>query len=425
MVVYEVRVSLLGIEPEVWRRVRVPGDLRLSEVHFLLQIIMGWTNSHQHEYVGADRKRYGSAEGHELLPGVLNESQYRLSSLISEPGDGCLYIYDFGDDWSHEIVLEAVVELEEPDEPLWCLGGQGACPPEDCGGVPGYFDLLEQLKDSDAEGHQDVVELYGEDFDPEAFDCTVFNQSVTGGRSRNGEMMNPEEVEEQMRLLAELQDFLHSDELPESTMSLFMLDGFFAALAIHPVTLMPNQWLPYVWDISGAGQQPGFISKAQVEKGLGLMLSYMNFVVDHLSESSDEYLPLFEFMQIESEEERMKLSMDWAVGFMVGATIDKHVWERTFGDEEGADLLMPFIVMSGFLDEKKGVDPVKKAELRKELIDEMGDYVLDMQEYWAPMRRDFLAGRSLARAAKAQPRVGRNDPCPCGSGKKFKQCCGK
>lgn len=425
MVVYEVRVSLLEIEPEVWRRVRIPGDARLNEVHIVLQMVMGWTNSHQHEFVGADRKRYGSAEEHDLLPGVLNERQYRLSSLIREPGDKCLYIYDFGDEWAHEIVLEAIVELEAPDQPVWCLGGQGACPPEDCGGVPGYFDLLEQLKDSDAEDHQDVVELYGEDFDPEAFDCTVFNQSVTGGCSRNGEMMKPEEVEAQMGLLAELQDFLHSDELPESTMSLLMLDGFFAALAIHPVTMMPNHWLPYVWDITGAVQQPGFISKAQAEKGFGLMFSYMNFVFDHLSESADDYSPLFETLEIESEEERMKLSMEWAVGFMVGAMIDKHVWERTFGDEEGADLLIPFIVMSGFYDNEAGSDPVKNAELRKELIEEMGDYVLDMQEYWAPMRRDFLAGKSLARAAKAQPRVGRNDPCPCGSGKKFKQCCGK
>ncbi len=425
MIVFEVRVSLLGVEPPVWRRVRVPGDFYLRMVHLALQMVMGWENCHLHEFVAADRKRYGALDGDEVQEGVLDENSYRFSDLMREPGERCLYIYDFGDDWVHELVLEAIVEVEPQDEPMWCLEGSGACPPEDCGGVPGYFELLAQLHDSSDEEHDAAVALLGEGFDPEVFDCNVFNEQVRGKFSMDSEMKVPEEVRDAREFLSSLQDFLMSDAVPDSAMSILALDGFFSALAIYPVTIMPNQWLPVVMDMSREGKQPEFASKAEAETGMGLLFSYMNAVVRQLTDDPFGYMPLFEDMQIDSDEEAMLAAEDWASGFVLGAMIDQNVWERTFSDEEGGLLMTSFAAMSGLFDEETGSSQEELADMKEELMDELGDCVRDLQEFWAPWRRQYLAQQSAGRTVKAAPHAGRNDPCPCGSGKKYKQCCGR
>jgi uncharacterized protein len=425
MLVFELRVSLLGAEPAVWRRVRVPGDCRLPMVNLVLQMVMGWENRHLHEFVSADRKRYGEVDGVELQPGVLDEKGHRLSELIGEPGDRFLYIYDFGDDWVHEVVLEAVSDVEGEDEPMWCLAGEGACPPEDCGGVPGYLELLGDLLDHDSVGYVEAVELLGEDFDPEAFDCAVFNKAIAGKFAKHNKMNSPEAARDEMELFMELQDFLDSDAVPESAMSIFSLEGFFAALAIHPVTVMPSTWLPFVWDMSCAGHQPEFSSKAQMEKGMGLLFSYMNSVVRQFSDAPDEYVPLYELLQIDQDERRILAAMDWAVGFMLGVMVDEEVWARTFSDEKGQKFLEPVIALTGFPDKQSGSGDDKRSDDKEMLMGMMGDCVLDMQAFWAPWRREYLAQQGIGPTPKAKPRAGGNELCSCGSGKKYKQCCGK
>jgi len=425
MVVFELRVSLLGAEPGVWRRVRVPGDFELRMFHLVLQMVMGWENRHLHEFVSADRKRYGDFDGYEPQADELNEKLFLLSDLVSEAGDRCLYLYDFGDDWAHEVVLEAVSEIGPEDEPVWCLGGEGACPPEDCGGEPGYLELLEQFSDLDSVGHDEAVGLLGEDFDPEAFDCSTFNKRISGMFATPGDESPSDEVDEEMQLIMELQEFLESDAVPESAMSVVMLDGFFAALAIHPVTIMPSAWLQFVWDMSGEGHQPEFASQKDAERVMGLLLAFMNSVTSTLTEVNAEYVPLFQIVPVESGEEAMLASMDWAGGFMLGAMIDEEVWVKTFSDEAGRELIAPFVIMSGYTDEGSGIDQDRQDEIREELIDEMAECVLDLQEFWEPWKKEYLARNGSGRTARAQHRVGRNEPCPCGSGKKYKQCCGK
>ncbi|AOS83456.1 hypothetical protein BIU88_04450 [Chlorobaculum limnaeum] len=426
MLVYELRVSLLGAEPAVWRRVRVPGDTHLRLVHLVLQMAMGWENRHLHEFVSADRKRYVDFDGSEPQADELDENMYTLKDLVSKPGDRCLYLYDFGDDWTHEIVLETVSEVEvDPAEQFRCLAGQGACPPEDCGGVPGYLELLEKFNDLDAVDHDEAVVQLGEVFDPEAFDCAFFNERVSAMFASHEEMPPSGEVDEEMGALMQLQDFLASEELPDSSMSIVVLDGFFAALAIHPVPIMPSAWLPLVWDMSGAGHQPEFASRKEAEKVTGLLFSYMNSVTQSLADGSADYETLFEILEIESGEERMLAAEDWATGFVAGAMIDQEMWTRTVSDEAGGELLWPFVIMSGLSDEQSGISEEKLAEIRATLIDDLNECVLDLRDFWAEWRREYLPKPGAGRTAKAPPRVGRNEPCPCGSGKKYKQCCGK
>ncbi|NTW54437.1 MAG: hypothetical protein HGB15_06720 [Chlorobaculum sp.] len=110
---------------------------------------------------------------------------------------------------------------------------------------------------------------------------------------------------------------------------------------------------------------------------------------------------------------------------MLGAMIDQEVFVRTVDDEEGREHLSPFVIMSGFSDKESDLSEARRYEIRRGLIGDLGDCELDLQDYWEPWRKEYLAKNSAGRAVKAQPLVGRNDPCPCGSGKKFKQCCGK
>lgn len=425
MFVYDVRVSLLGAEPPVWRRFRVPADARLSLVHSVLQLVMGWENYHMHEFVASDRKRYGMVDDAYAGREVLDEQDYPFSALLGKQGDRCLYVYDFGDHWVHELVLESVSELRPEDEPVLCLEGAGACPPEDCGGVPGYAALLGSLRDRTDSEHADAVELLGEEFDPEAFDCDEFNDEIKEMCQNEADKLAPEAVSEAMGVLMGLRDFLEAEGMPESSMSVMSLNGFFSALAIHPVTVMPNTWLPWVWDISGAGRQPEFASQQDVEKGMGLLFTYFNAVARQLTDDPEGYEPLYEELEIEPDEDRMLAAEDWASGFMLGAMIVEAVWSRTFADEDGRLVLAPFAMMSGLFDEAAGGDEEQLAKMKEELVDELGLSVLDLQEFWMPWRQEYLTRQDTVRPERAAVRIGRNELCPCGSGKKYKQCCGR
>ncbi|NTV01820.1 MAG: UPF0149 family protein [Chlorobiaceae bacterium] len=429
MVVYELRVTLLDAAPPVWRRVRVPGEYRLSMLHSVLQMVMGWENRHLHEFVAGEdgqQRRYGVADGDDAGAEVLDERQERLSGLVRELGDRFLYVYDFGDEWRHEVVLESVAETdgEGDDALLRCLDGAGACPPEDCGGVRGYCLLLDGLRDlTDREEHNAAVELLGEGFDPDAFDCGDFNEAVELAFSGDADEDDDPEEQEQLALVLELQKFLQSDTMPESAMSVIELDGLFAALAVYPVTVQPSAWLPLVWDMTGKGEQPKFASRAEAEGVMGLMFRYYNTVVQQLAGEPLEYIPLFEEVAADDEEELMLAAEDWAVGFMFGAMIDPEVWQRTREDDEGFGVMMPFLVLSGMLDDE--VDDRSLAQMKEEYLDLLEERVRELGEFWRPWRQAYLARQGAGRTLRAEPLTGRNDPCPCGSGKKYKQCCGR
>lgn len=145
---YQVRVDLDGVKPPIWRRLLLSSQLMLDELHVVLQQAMGWTDSHLHEFYTGVTKRDPLAmhyhtqfmldEGSE---GVL-EDDVRLDELLSTPKDRLFYWYDFGDSWDHTLVVEKVLPRSTEDPHAVCIGGAGGCPPEDCGGIWGYQELL-------------------------------------------------------------------------------------------------------------------------------------------------------------------------------------------------------------------------------------------------------------------------------------------
>ena len=173
MNIYQIKITLKHIRPLIWRRIQIPADIKLGRLHDILQVSMGWEDCHLHQFIVSDTF-YGIPDPD--FPGnIRSESNVRLDK-IANPGDILIYEYDFGDRWEHEIKVEKILAPEKYQRYPVCLDGKRACPPEDCGGFPGYQHLLRILRNPKHEEYDDMLDWIGEDFDPEAFDLVAINK---------------------------------------------------------------------------------------------------------------------------------------------------------------------------------------------------------------------------------------------------------
>jgi hypothetical protein len=174
---FELKITLSDLRPPIWRRVVVPASLRLDQLHQVIQAVMGWEDYHMHVFE-TSHGRYGRPD-REL--GHRDSRKVTLSQVLRKPGDRIRYTYDFGDNWEHDIVLEKTAPtVARPT----CVTGRRACPPEDCGGVWGYAELLEAIADPAHEQHQELTEWLADvhgmpDFDPAAFDVAAADQRLS------------------------------------------------------------------------------------------------------------------------------------------------------------------------------------------------------------------------------------------------------
>ncbi len=180
--VYQFKITLLGYKPLIWRRIQVQ-DCTLDKLHEHIQTAMGWTNSHLHHFQIKERW-YGAPE---LMQENFGELNYRdstktmLSDIVPKRRKEFrfLYEYDFGDSWGHEILFEGKVEAKA-GLPM-CLEGERACPPDDCGGVWGYPDFLEAIRNPKHQRHKEMLEWIGGKFDPDEFDAAAATKSMKKG----------------------------------------------------------------------------------------------------------------------------------------------------------------------------------------------------------------------------------------------------
>ena len=174
---YLLKIQLLDIEPAIWRRFVVPANITLDRLHDVIQIVMGWTDSHLHEFT-IGKKRY--TEYPESKEDGLISGRYRLGDLIKQKGRTFHYLYDFGDGWEHELVLEESRYFNpQLRTELACLEGERACPPENVGGVPGYFEFRAALKDPSHAEHDTYMEWSGGNWDSESFDAGAVSRELT------------------------------------------------------------------------------------------------------------------------------------------------------------------------------------------------------------------------------------------------------
>ena len=183
---YQIKVSLIGVRPPIWRRLLVPGSFSLKELHGVLQVAVGWTDSHLHQFV-ARGTLYGRPDPG-FGRGCVNEKSVRLDEVLSAEKDAMTYEYDFGDGWQHKVVLEKILGNAEDGAAPSCTAGARACPPEDCGGVWGYANLLEILSDSSHPEHDERLEWLGDQFEPERFDIAEINSKLARMKRRGSAM---------------------------------------------------------------------------------------------------------------------------------------------------------------------------------------------------------------------------------------------
>ncbi len=161
-IVYQFRIVLREIEPTIWRVIQTPLEYSFWDLHVAIQDAMGWLDCHLHAFrVRMPHKSKDTLIGIpdddssdlEILPGW----EFPIADYFREPGKMAIYDYDFGDSWSHEVLLEGIMLKDKSVKYPRCIDGRRACPPEDCGGVPGYYEHLEILADPKRPAYREHV----------------------------------------------------------------------------------------------------------------------------------------------------------------------------------------------------------------------------------------------------------------------------
>ncbi|XXF76751.1 plasmid pRiA4b ORF-3 family protein [Myxococcaceae bacterium GXIMD 01537] len=182
--IHALHVELVDIQPPIWRELHVRSDMPLAKLHDVLQVAFGWTNSHMHLFEDASGRQYGHKAPGDADdfsfggPPLLDEREYTVADVAPRARGVFGYVYDFGDDWVHRIRVKKVQAPEPGKKYPACVAGKRAAPPDDCGGVPGYEDLLEILRDPTHEEHAEMLEWVGGAFDPEAFELEATDKAV-------------------------------------------------------------------------------------------------------------------------------------------------------------------------------------------------------------------------------------------------------
>jgi uncharacterized protein len=230
-------------------------------------------------------------------------------------------------------------------------------------------------------------------------------------RSRGAAMPRAVQISEPVDLGA-LDAFLMSDRAPEKGMGLSDLDGFLTAIAIGPELIMPSEWLPLIW----GGEEPTFDGFDEAQEILSLIMARYNEIISTLQGNAEDWDPIF--WEVPGGE---VIASDWAAGFMNAVRLRADAWEPLIEDREAGALMVPIIFAGSETDlaEEMGLDPSQAADLLRDAADDIPVCVIGIDLFWKERR---LAGPHTASARSAK--VGRNEPCSCGSGKKYKRCCG-
>ncbi len=168
---YQLKITLNGITPPIWRRLLVSEHVSFYKFHHILQITMGWTNSHLY-YFGENESKIGDIylwEDDETQ----SDQLITINRVLNPDNPKLSYIYDIGDFWVHTIELEQV--LPEMKTQRKCIGGERGCPPEDCGGISGYYEILETLKHPRTMEYKELIMWLDRKFDPESINIGIIN----------------------------------------------------------------------------------------------------------------------------------------------------------------------------------------------------------------------------------------------------------
>jgi uncharacterized protein len=219
-----------------------------------------------------------------------------------------------------------------------------------------------------------------------------------------------------------LEELLHRSD-SEDAMNLEEVDGFFAALVCGPDFVLPSECLPEIWGLDSSEADAPFDSVQELQECLDLLVRHWNNIAETLS-SGEIFLPV-----LLEDDDGIVHANDWAQGFMWGVEMRREAWGELFDDEEHQGLLLAILILVDEHNPDPEMRPYKEpvsAELREELVVGAAAAVRFIYDYFAAHRRmDAATAYNKFGPQRKQPKIGRNDPCPCASGKKYKRCCGQ
>lgn len=178
-----VRVSLAEITPAIWRQIRLSGAMTLEDLHFAIQGAFGWENSHMHVFTLSADETYSVSAAKSWsadvgVEGAGDAAKITLQEIVARKIKRFTYEYDFGDSWLHEITIESASPATEPIAMPQCLAGERNGPPDDCGGVPGYYNFVEAMSDPKHPEHRELKEWHGGKYKPELFSVKTANDGI-------------------------------------------------------------------------------------------------------------------------------------------------------------------------------------------------------------------------------------------------------
>lgn len=172
--VIQLKIMLSGIKPPTWRRLLVPDSVTFFDLHHIFQITMGWKNAHLFEF-RVNNYKLGFID-EDAPKDLADANKVTLDTLVTKFGMQFSYTYDFGDNWDHLVEVEKISRGDASGQYPICLEGARSCPPEDCGGIPGYQHLLEVLKDKSNPEYTEMKRWAGRGFNPEKFELEKVNK---------------------------------------------------------------------------------------------------------------------------------------------------------------------------------------------------------------------------------------------------------
>ena len=182
--IYQIKLTLEGAKPPIWRRIEIYEDTTLADLHKIIQSTMGWMNGHLHHFITYHEYYTPPSEFDDF---GINYQGMKIKQLLSAKGHKIRYEYDFGDSWLHQLELEAIKEAESTIKYPRCIKGKRACPPEDCGGVWRYMELIEIMKNP--KDIKKEYEVWLRKLEPEKFDLDRINDKLS--RKNYGAWDNP------------------------------------------------------------------------------------------------------------------------------------------------------------------------------------------------------------------------------------------
>lgn len=226
--------------------------------------------------------------------------------------------------------------------------------------------------------------------------------------------LTPEEIDE-------LDRFLISDSTSDETMMLDSLDGYLTAIVVGPNKLEFGKWFPCIWGPS-PDDLPNFNSMEEAEHIMDLIVRLINGITWDLEENPDIFSPIFNISEYRGR--KFADAETWAYGFMCGIDLCRKDWQPLFDDPNGVEVLRPFHLLGSDNVTPEEIELTNTPEQREKLAEQIPSSVAWMYRFWLPYRQAVVERMVAIALQRELPEIGHNEPCPCGSGKHFKKCCG-